>query len=127
MFATLVRLPVAQQAGRGGTRLPAPSLLQSCGVAIIDVDSFGFTYSGTQRPAVHDVSFTVEQGEIVGCLGPSGAGKSTTQNVLVRLLDGYQGSVTVLGRNLRAWDRSYYRRISERGDARHLPEPATVT
>jgi fluoroquinolone transport system ATP-binding protein len=44
-------------------------------------------------------------------LGPSGAGKSTTQNVLIRLLDGYEGAVTVLGRDQRAWGREYNRRI----------------
>lgn len=60
---------------------------------------------------MRQVSFHVEPGEIFGFLGPSGAGKSTTQNVLIRLLDGYQGSVAVLGRDLRAWDRGYYHRI----------------
>jgi fluoroquinolone transport system ATP-binding protein len=80
-------------------------------VAVIDVHSFGFTYPGAQRPAVHDVASSVEPGEIFGFLGPSGAGKSTTQNVLIRLLDGYEGKVAVLGKDLRAWDRGYYRRI----------------
>ena len=80
-------------------------------MAVIDVRSFGFTYPGAQRPAVRDVAFSVEPGEIFGFLGPSGAGKSTTQNVLIRLLDGYEGSVAVLGKDLRAWDRGYYRRI----------------
>ena len=79
--------------------------------AVIDVHSFGFTYPGSQRPAVRDVAFSVEPGEIFGFLGPSGAGKSTTQNVLIRLLDGYEGHVAVLGKDLRAWDRGYYRRI----------------
>jgi fluoroquinolone transport system ATP-binding protein len=79
--------------------------------AVIDVHSFGFTYRGAQRPAVRDVAFSVEPGEIFGFLGPSGAGKSTTQNVLIRLLDGYEGTVAVLGKDLRAWDRGYYRRI----------------
>jgi fluoroquinolone transport system ATP-binding protein len=60
---------------------------------------------------VHGLTFAVVQGEIFGFLGPSGAGKSTTQNVLIRLLEGYEGTVTVLGRDLRAWDRRYYRRI----------------
>ena len=53
---------------------------------MIEVHSFGYTYPGAARPAVHDVSFSVQQGEIFGFLGPSGAGKSTTQNVLIRLL-----------------------------------------
>ena len=79
--------------------------------AVIDVHSFGFTYPGSQRPAVRDVAFSVEPGEIFGFLGPSGAGKSTTQNVLIRLLDGYEGDVAVLGKDLRTWDRGYYRRI----------------
>jgi fluoroquinolone transport system ATP-binding protein len=80
-------------------------------VAVIDVRSFGFTYPGAQWPAVRDLAFSVEPGEIFGFLGPSGAGKSTTQNVLIRLLDGYEGNVAVLGQDLRAWDRGYYRRI----------------
>jgi ABC-type branched-subunit amino acid transport system ATPase component len=85
-------------------------------VAVIDVHSFGFTY---ERPAVRDVAFSVEPGEIFGFLGPSGAGKSTTQNILIRLLDGYEGSA-VLGKDLRAWDRGYYRRI---GVAFEAPKP----
>jgi fluoroquinolone transport system ATP-binding protein len=62
-------------------------------------------------PAVSNLAFAVQRHEIFGFLGPSGAGKSTTQNVLIGLLSGYRGSVNVLGRDLRAWDRSYYRRI----------------
>ena len=46
-------------------------------MAVIDVRLFGFTYPGAQRPAVRDVAFSVEPGEIFGFLGPSGAGKST--------------------------------------------------
>jgi fluoroquinolone transport system ATP-binding protein len=78
---------------------------------VIHTRSFRFAYPGAVRPAVHDLTFAVGRGEIFGFLGPSGAGKSTTQNVLIRLLDGYEGSVAVLGRDLRAWDRSYYRKI----------------
>jgi fluoroquinolone transport system ATP-binding protein len=78
---------------------------------VIQTQSFCFSYPGANRPAVRDVAFAVERGEIFGFLGPSGAGKSTTQNVLIRLLDGYEGTITVLGRDLRAWDRDYYRRI----------------
>ena len=34
--------------------------------------------------AVDDISFTVQDGEIVGFLGPNGAGKSTTMNKIGR-------------------------------------------
>lgn len=78
---------------------------------VIAAAGFQFRYPGAARPAVAGLTFGVEGGEIFGCLGPSGAGKSTTQNVLIRLLDGYEGTITVLGRDLRAWGREYYRRI----------------
>ena len=78
---------------------------------VIETEAFRFSYPGAKRPAVLDITFAVQRHEVFGFLGPSGAGKSTTQNVLIGLLDGYQGCVTVLGRDLRAWDRSYYRRI----------------
>ena len=77
----------------------------------LETRSLSFTYPEAARPAIHDVSFTVERGEIFGFLGPSGAGKSTTQNILIHLLDGYAGSVIVLDRDLRAWDAEYYRQI----------------
>lgn len=73
--------------------------------------SVRFSYPGAARPAVEDVSFSVEGREIFGFLGPSGAGKSTTQNILIGLLDGYQGAVELLGRGVREWGRELYRRI----------------
>jgi fluoroquinolone transport system ATP-binding protein len=81
------------------------------GDAAIEARAFSFAYPGAERVAVRGITFAVHRHEIFGFLGPSGAGKSTTQNVLIRLLDGYQGQIAVLGKDLRAWDRSYYRRI----------------
>jgi fluoroquinolone transport system ATP-binding protein len=81
------------------------------GLSLIHSQALRYTYPGRATPALHDVSFRVERGEIFGFLGPSGAGKSTTQKILIRLLSGYQGGVNVLGREVREWDRGYYRRI----------------
>lgn len=47
--------------------------------------------------AIKDVSFKVEEGEIVGFLGPNGAGKSTTMNIIAGYLAATDGSVTVNG------------------------------
>lgn len=47
------------------------------------------------HPAVDDVSFTVEDGEIVGLLGPNGAGKTTTIRLLLGLLRPHRGTVEV--------------------------------
>jgi fluoroquinolone transport system ATP-binding protein len=81
------------------------------GDSAIDARGFSYSYPGAERAAVRDITFAVHRHEIFGFLGPSGAGKSTTQNVLIRLLDGYQGQIAVLGKDLRAWDRTYYKRI----------------
>lgn len=78
---------------------------------MLDVRNLSFTYPGRTTPAVNDISFDVEPGEIFGFLGPSGAGKSTTQRILIGMLKGYQGDVRVLGRNLKDWGANYYEHI----------------
>ena len=77
----------------------------------IDVDGLTFTYASGTTPAVRDLSFRISRGEIFGFLGQSGAGKSTTPKVLIGLLRGYRGAVSVLGRDLAAWGADYYERI----------------
>lgn len=47
--------------------------------------------------AVDDISFEVEEGEIVGFLGPNGAGKSTTMNMLTGYLSSSAGSISIAG------------------------------
>ena len=47
--------------------------------------------------ALDDISFTVEDGEIVGFLGPNGAGKSTTMNIITGYLSSTEGEVKVGG------------------------------
>ncbi|MBM4359970.1 MAG: ABC transporter ATP-binding protein [Deltaproteobacteria bacterium] len=47
--------------------------------------------------AVHDLSFSVEAGQVVGFLGPNGAGKSTTLRILAGFLGASSGKVTIAG------------------------------
>lgn len=51
---------------------------------------------GAQK-AVNDISFSVEQGEIVGFLGPNGAGKSTTMKIATGYIPPTNGKVLVSG------------------------------
>ena len=46
------------------------------------------------------MSFTVEEGTIVGFLGPNGAGKTTTMNIITGYLSATSGEVTVSGKNI---------------------------
>src|SRR5262245_310265 len=49
--------------------------------------------------AIHDVSFEVREGEVLGLLGPNGSGKSTTVKILTGLLQPSTGAVFLDGRN----------------------------
>lgn len=78
---------------------------------MISVSDLTFTYAGTTKLAINRISFTVQPGEIFGFLGPSGAGKSTTQKILFRLLQEFQGSVQVFDRDLREWGYDYFEQV----------------
>ena len=51
----------------------------------------------TVKKAVDDISFNVEQGELVGYIGPNGAGKSTTIKMMAGILTPSAGKITVGG------------------------------
>lgn len=50
--------------------------------------------------AVDNVSFTIEDGEIIGFLGPNGAGKSTTMNMLTGYISSSSGQVLINGTDI---------------------------
>jgi len=78
---------------------------------MITVEHLDFTYEGASQRVLRGLDFEIRRGEIFGFLGPSGAGKSTTQNILIGLLRGYRGSVSILGRELSDWGPDYHERI----------------
>lgn len=66
------------------------------------INSF-FNRKYEEIKAVDSISFSVEEGELIGFIGPNGAGKTTTLKILSGLLYPTKGEVSVLG--FRPWDR----------------------
>jgi ABC-2 type transport system ATP-binding protein len=52
------------------------------------------------RTIIHELSFTVARGEIVGFLGPNGAGKTTTMRMIAGYTAASEGRVLVAGRDM---------------------------
>ena len=49
--------------------------------------------------AIDNISFTINDGEIIGLLGPNGAGKSTTMNMLTGFIEQTSGEIIIDGYN----------------------------
>ena len=62
--------------------------------------------------AVNDISFTIDEGEVVGFIGPNGAGKTTTLKCLSGLLYPTKGKVDVLGYTPFEREHAFLRSIS---------------
>ena len=58
------------------------------------------------KKAVNGISFTVEDGEVLGFLGPNGAGKSTTMNIITGYLSSTSGVVKVNGARMSRLDET---------------------
>jgi gliding motility-associated transport system ATP-binding protein len=75
----------------GGLRI----FTMSSDSAVIALEGVSKRYGS--RTVVHDVSFTVGKGEIVGFLGPNGAGKTTTMRMVAGFTAATSGRVSVAG------------------------------
>lgn len=62
---------------------------------MIEVKNITKKYGSFQ--AVHNLNFTVKDGEILGFLGPNGAGKSTTMNMITGYIEPTEGTIIVEG------------------------------
>jgi ABC-2 type transport system ATP-binding protein len=62
---------------------------------MIEVKNLTKLYNG--KAAVDDISFTINEGEILGFLGPNGAGKTTTMNIITGYLSATSGTAKVAG------------------------------
>jgi peptide/nickel transport system ATP-binding protein len=73
------------------------------------------TFGGKELHAVNDVSFEVQDGEVVSLIGESGSGKSTIGKMILRLISTTAGKITLDGENISIYKgpalKEYYRKV----------------
>jgi ABC-2 type transport system ATP-binding protein len=108
-----------------GRRQPPP---KNCNIAdhILDVINLSKRYAGAQRPAVSNISFVINAGEIVGLLGANGAGKSTTIRMLTTLIPTSSGTVTIGGVDVATDPTAVRAHIGVVGQSNTLDSACTV-
>jgi ABC-2 type transport system ATP-binding protein len=75
------------------------------------LEAVALTKRYASLPAVQDVSFCLQPGQVLGCLGPNGSGKSTTVKMLIGLLDPTLGQVLFHGEDIRKDLVGYRKRL----------------
>ncbi|MFD5767204.1 alpha/beta fold hydrolase [Streptomyces sp. NPDC127049] len=84
---------------RRRTAAPAPD--PALASVPLQITGLSKKYKGGERYSVRDLSFRVEQGQVLGLLGPNGAGKTTTLRMLMGLITPDEGEIRVFGQAIR--------------------------
>jgi ATP-binding cassette, subfamily B, bacterial len=96
-FTTFVEaMPVIEQ--QRGSEVPPERF------DVLTVDDVSFSYPSRTQPVLSNVSFTINQGEIVALVGANGSGKTTLAKMLAGLYEPSSGAVRWDGADLRTFD-----------------------
>ncbi len=85
----------------------ASGLIPASSRGEIECRNVFFTYPGTERTVLSDISFQIKPGEAVALVGENGAGKTTLAKLIARLYDPDKGSITFDGIDLRDVSAAY--------------------
>jgi ATP-binding cassette, subfamily B, bacterial HlyB/CyaB len=99
--ASVVNQPAERDPASGGLRPQVTGALSFRDVT--------FTYAGSQRPALDQVSFAIPAGTLLGIVGRSGSGKSTLARLLQGINRDYSGFLRLDGTDLREINLRYLR------------------
>lgn len=82
-------------------------------MSLFEANNIGVSFGGVR--ALHDITFSVEEGEIFSIMGPNGAGKTTVFNLISRFYDLDQGDMHLNGERI---DKIQPHQVAAKGIAR---------
>lgn len=85
---------------------------------VLSLNDLTMSYSG--KTVLNGINLDVYRGQIIGYIGPNGAGKSTTLKIILGLVEGYSGTVEILGKNIASSNDTYKQKIG------YVPENAEI-
>ena len=85
---------------------------------IVEINRLSYAYSGTL--VLSNISFTIEEGDILGIIGPNGAGKTTLFSCMLGLRDDYTGTIKILGEEIKKKKSKVFKSIG------YIPQKNTV-
>jgi zinc transport system ATP-binding protein len=92
---------------------------------VISLDNVSYRYNSDL--VLENISFKADQGDLLGIIGPNGAGKTTLFCLILGLLEGYQGKITLFNEDIRN-NRKALKRIGYIPQKKNINQgfPATV-
>jgi ATP-binding cassette subfamily B multidrug efflux pump len=72
-------------------------------------ENVSFTYPDTGIQALKNLNFEIKKGEFLAIIGKTGSGKSTLANLIMRMYDVQDGSISIDGKNLKSLNLKNYR------------------
>ncbi len=78
--------------------------VREIGAFDIEFDHVSLTYRGAKEASLSDITFTAKKGEKIGIIGSTGSGKSSLVNLVARLYDVTDGSLTLGGIDIKEYD-----------------------
>jgi zinc transport system ATP-binding protein len=85
---------------------------------IAEIDRLSYAYSGNL--VLDNISFTIDEGDILGIIGPNGAGKTTLFSCMLGLLDDYTGTIKILGDDIKKKNGKVFKSIG------YIPQKKTI-
>jgi zinc transport system ATP-binding protein len=93
---------------------------------IVEIDRLSYAYS--DNLVLDNISFTIDEGDILGIIGPNGAGKTTLFSCMLGLLDDYTGTIKILGEDIKKKNSKIFKSIGYIQQKKTIEQnfPATV-